>query len=65
MTDMLVVAAFKFGDPVLFFVKVKADNPLLHVSTKRQAPTGPIRPVVELKGGEPSAQYIRKVTDIE
>jgi hypothetical protein len=42
MADMLVVATFKFSNPVLFFVKVKADNPLLHVPAKRQAPTSPI-----------------------
>jgi hypothetical protein len=35
MADMLVVATFKFSNPVLFFVKVKADNPLLHVPAKR------------------------------
>jgi hypothetical protein len=35
MADMLVVATFKFSNPVPFFVKVKADNPLLHVPAKR------------------------------
>ena len=35
MADMLVVATFKFSNPVLFFVKVKADNPFLHVPAKR------------------------------
>src|SRR3712207_3908965 len=33
MADMLVVAAFKFSHPVLFFVEAKADNPFLHAST--------------------------------
>jgi hypothetical protein len=42
MADMLVVATFKFSNPVLFVVKVKADNPFLHVPAKRQAPTSPI-----------------------
>jgi hypothetical protein len=37
MADMLVVATFKFSNPVLFFVKVKADNPFLHVPAKPQA----------------------------
>jgi hypothetical protein len=37
MADMLVVATFKFSNPVLFFVKVKTDNPFLHVPAKRQA----------------------------
>ena len=40
MADMLVVATFKFSNPVLFFVKVKADDPFLHVPAKRQAPMG-------------------------
>ena len=30
MADMLAVATFKFSNPVLFFVKVKPDNPFLH-----------------------------------
>ena len=38
MADMLVVATFKFSNPVLFFVKVKPDNLFLHVPAKRQAP---------------------------
>ncbi len=44
---MLVVATFKFSNPVLFFVKVKADNPFLHVPAKRQAPTSPIGALIE------------------
>lgn len=47
MADMLVVATFKFSNPVLFFVKVKPDNPFLHVPAKRQAPTSPIGAVME------------------
>ena len=43
----MVVATFKFSNPVLFFVKVKADNPFLHVPAKRQAPTSPIGAVIE------------------
>jgi hypothetical protein len=38
MADMLVVATFKLSDPVLFFVKVKADNPFLHVPTNVRRP---------------------------
>jgi hypothetical protein len=57
---MLVVAAFKFSHPVLFFVEVKADNSFLHVSTQRQAPAGPIGTVVELRGGEPSGAVYQK-----
>ncbi|WP_262031632.1 hypothetical protein [Microvirga sp. Mcv34] len=57
---MLVVAAFKFSDPVLFFVEVKADNPFLHVSIKRQAPAGSITAVVDLRGGEPSGAVYQK-----
>jgi hypothetical protein len=47
MADMLVVATFKFSNPVLFFVKVKADNPFLHVPAKRQAPMSLIGAVME------------------
>jgi hypothetical protein len=50
MADMLVVATFKFSNPVLVFVKVKADNPFLHVPTKRQVPTSPIGAVREPVG---------------
>ena len=34
MADMLVVAAFKLSNPVLFFIDVIADNPFFHVITK-------------------------------
>ncbi|GEO19445.1 hypothetical protein MAE02_71410 [Microvirga aerophila] len=53
MADMLVVATFKFSNPVLFVVRVKADNPFLHVPAKRQAPTRPVGAVMEPRGGEP------------
>jgi hypothetical protein len=52
MADMLVVATFKFSNPVLFFVKVKADNPFLHVPTKHPTPTGPIDASRERSGIE-------------
>jgi len=51
MADMLIVATFKFSDPVLFFVKVKADNPFLHVP-KHPTPTGPIDASRERSGIE-------------
>ena len=38
MADMLVVATFKFSNPVLFFVKVKADNPFLYVQQNVRRP---------------------------
>jgi hypothetical protein len=60
MADMLVVATFKFSNPVLFFVKVKADNPFLHVPAKRQAPTSPIGAVIGPRGDNHMAQYSRR-----
>jgi len=30
VADVLVMAAFKLGHPVLLFIEVKTDNPLLH-----------------------------------
>jgi hypothetical protein len=64
MADMLVVATFKFSNPVLFFVKVKADNPFLHVPAKHQAPTGPIGAVIELRGGQLHGAVFKKSKDI-
>jgi hypothetical protein len=64
MADMLVVATFKVSNPVLFFVKVKADNPFLHVPAKRQAPTSPIRAVMEPRGGEPHGAVFKKNKEI-
>ena len=31
MTDVLVVTAIKFGDPVILFVLVEANDPAFHV----------------------------------
>jgi hypothetical protein len=64
MADMLVVATFKFSNPVLFFVKVKADNPFLHVPAKRQAPTSPIGAVIEPRGGQPHGAVFKKNKEI-
>ena len=47
MADMLVVATFKFSNPVLFFVKVKPDNPFLHVLANHQTSKSPIGAVME------------------
>jgi hypothetical protein len=60
MADMLVVATFKFSNPVQFVVKVKADDPFLHVPTKRQAPTRPVGAVMEPRGGEPNGAAFKK-----
>ena len=60
----MVVATFKFSNPVLFFVKVKADNPFLHVPAKRQAPTGPIGAVMEPRGGEPHGAAFKKNKEV-
>jgi hypothetical protein len=57
---MLVVATFKFSNPVPFFVKVKADNPFLHVPAQRQAPTSPIGAIIEPRGDKHMAQCSRK-----
>ncbi|ANY82665.1 hypothetical protein BB934_30855 (plasmid) [Microvirga ossetica] len=64
MADMLVVATFKFSNPVLFFVKVKADNPFLHVPAKRQAPMRPIGAVMEPREGEPHGAVFKKNKEI-
>jgi hypothetical protein len=64
MADMLVVATFKFSNPVLFFVKVKADNPFLHVPAKRQAPTSPIGAVIKPRGGQPLGAVFTKNKEI-
>ncbi len=64
MADMLVVATFKFSNPVLFFVKVKPDNPFLHVPAKRQAPTSPIGAVIEPRGGQPHGAVFKKNKEI-
>ena len=64
MADMLVVATFKFSNPVLFFVKVKPDNPFLHVPAKRQAPTSPIGAVIEPRGRQLHGVVFKKNKDI-
>ena len=60
----MVVATFKFSNPVLFFVKVKADNPLLHVPANRQAPMRPIGAVMEPRGGQPHGAVFKKNKEI-
>jgi hypothetical protein len=64
MADMLVVAAFKFSNPVLFLVKVKPDNPFLHVPEKRQAPTSPIGALIEPREGQPNGAVFNKSKEI-
>lgn len=64
MADMLVVATFKFSNPVLFFVKVKADNPFLHVPAKRQAPMRPIGAVIEPRVGQLNGAVFKKNKEI-